>query len=222
MHKARSPKVTATFLAVLSAVSVFGAASCNNGASVVDKPIIGTGGDYAKVLQEAERYSKDTLIKRAKGEPLNDQDREMLTLAAPQFQALVDFDPGQFAPRLALGQIYLELGDAERANDHLLYCLGNLPKEKSAEMKLVEAQCRYELANARFKVGNYEAAVTEIDQALAITNQDPNYYATRASVYLELKRTPEAEADVRKALKLNPEHRRAKSLAKLLGIPNSG
>lgn len=204
-----------TALAVTACMASIG---CRKDPNTAQQVIIGNGDEYQKVLRDAVNFSKEPLLRRSKGETLTEADREALTKAVPLFQSLINFDPGQFAPHLALGQIFLEFDDPAKANDHLLYCLGNLEqltKKDDPGLKLMEAECRYELSNARFKVGNYVDAVTEVDKALAISKENPNYYVARAAAYSELKRYAEAKVDLERALKLDPTHKRANSLLKL-------
>lgn len=183
---------------------------------MAEKPVIGHGGEYSQVLAEAERLSKEPLEKLTREEDLNESDKESLVKAAIQFQALVDYEPRQFAPYLALGMIYRGLGNLEKAEQMLKQCLLNIPATGGDAVKETSAEAHYQLSRVLFDAGKFEASLAEASTALESVKANPNYYYGQAAALAQLNREKEAIAALDQALKLDPEHLRANGLRKLL------
>jgi tetratricopeptide (TPR) repeat protein len=75
--------------------------------------------------------------------------------------------------------------------------------------------------DARTAKGDLVGAMDDYVRSLAIFDRSPETYFSRAMLYVMLKRKPEAEADLRKALELDPKNLKAKTeLDKLTkGVP---
>lgn len=200
----------------LAIASILIATGCGSDPNALDKPVIGHAGDYKIVLAEAERLSKEPLQKIANDEELTPQDMQSLTAASVQFQALVDFEPGLFAPHLALGMIYRSLGELETAERHLRQCLNNIPASVEDAIRATVAETHYQLSRVLFDRGKYKDAVSEATTAIKAEPHNPNYFAGRASALAQLDQRVEAKKDLRQALSLDPHHKRAKGLLKLL------
>lgn len=180
------------------------------------KPVIGHGGEYSKVLAKAEELSKVPLQKIANDEELAPSDKQALTEASVQFQALVDFEPGQFAPYLALGMIYRALGNLESAERNLRQCLNNIPASDDPSIVATKAEAHYQLSKVLFDNADYQGAGREAELALQLDQENPNYFVGRASALAQLEKKKEALKDLDSALKLDPNHKRARGLKKLL------
>lgn len=179
-------------------------------------PVIGQGGDYNKVLAEAESLSKVGLQKIANDEELTARDRKDLTAAAAQFQGLVAFEPTKFAPYLALGMIYRGLGNLEEAERMLKQCVNNIPKSTDPAIIQTAAETKSQLSKALLAQGKSEDALTEANLAVETDRQNPSYLVTRASALIELKRMEEAKADLEEALRMDPSLTRASGMLKLI------
>ena len=195
--------------------AVCAAVGCNGG-SAEDKPVIGHGGEYAQVLAEAERLSREPLEKLTREEELTEEDKQALVKSAAQFQALVDYEPSKFAPYLALGMIYRGIGNLEKAEQMLRQCILNIPPSNEEAIHMTSAEAHYQLSRVLFDSGNYEQALAEASTAVESHGDNPNYYFGKASALVQLNREKEAKEALKIALKLDPNHRLATGLQKLL------
>ncbi len=189
---------------------------CKGGDEVVDVPVLGNAGDYQLALEKAQKLSEKPLAKVAEDQELTETEKKDLIKAAAQFQALADFDPKQFAPHLAKGMIYRALGDLEMAERNLQVCLANIPATNNPAILETSAETHYQLSRVLYDAGQYENAVAEASTALEGNPQNPNYLIARASGLAKIDKVQEAKKDIEAALKLDPEHKRANGLKKLL------
>lgn len=65
---------------------------------------------------------------------------------------------------------------------------------------------RVTTAMARAEAGDRLGAIAELGRALDATPDDPGVLAARASLYMTLQRLDEAEADVRRAIRIDAAH----------------
>ncbi|MBC8065139.1 MAG: hypothetical protein H7Y17_09940 [Chlorobia bacterium] len=179
-------------------------------------PIIGSDGDYKQVLADAERLSSSGLQKIANDEEISAKDRADLTAASAQFQGLIAFEPGKFAPYLALGMIYRGLGNLEDSERMLKQCLNNLPKSTDPAIVQTAAEAKSQLSKVLLAQGKSEDALTEANLAVETDRQNPSYLVTRASALIQLKRMEEAKADLKEALKMDPTLTRASGMLRLI------
>ena len=179
-------------------------------------PVIGNGEEYKQVLAEAERVSKEAFMKLNSDEPLTPEDRSNLSKATSQFQSLGAFEPNLFAPYLGLGMSYRGQNEPEMAEKMFRLCLERIPLSTSPEIVQTSAEAHYQLSRALFDQKKYDFALAEAATAIETVHGDPNYLTARAAAYMQLKRLDEARKDLNEALKLDPNHRRASALKKLL------
>ena len=172
--------------------------------------------EYRSTLARAEELSRDGLQKINLDEELTEMDRANLSEAATEFEALVAFKPDQFAPHLALGMVYRGLGNPGAAERNLKECLRKLPKEESLPVKATKNEAHYQLSRILTDKGDYREALAEVEIAALSDPQNPNYEVGRASALAQLGRKSEAISALDRALKLDPQHRRARGLRKLL------
>jgi len=63
----------------------------------------------------------------------------------------------------------------------------------------------YYRSQAKFRLGDLEGALNDIETAIALDNQNALYYAEEASVYLRMQDPVKAQASIEKSLALEPE-----------------
>ena len=187
--------------------------------SPTEVPVIGHGGEYTQALAKAEELSKVGLEKINRDEELTAEDKQNLVAAASQFQGLVRYQPNLFAPYLALGMIERGLGNLEAAERDIKQCLLNIPASNEQAIQETAAEAHYQLSRVYFDQGKYDISLAEASTASETVDNNPNYLVGQASALAQLNRIPEAKKLLAKALKLDPEHRRAKGLNKLLNRP---
>jgi tetratricopeptide (TPR) repeat protein len=194
------------------ALAVLGCAS----GSSTGVPVIAHQGDYDTALRKAEELSRDGLQKINLDEELTVDDKTNLTSAAAQFEGLVAFEPKLFAPHLALGMIYRGLGNLDSAEKNLRQCLTNLPEDKTEPVRATANEAHYQLSRVLFDKGDFNGALDEANKAVKGDRLNPNYFVGQASALAQLNRKADAIRSLNAALKLDPEHRRARGLMNLL------
>ena len=89
-------------------------------------------------------------------------------------------------------------------------CGGGKKKTETPE----DAQQNYEnqkaLAIASFRRGNFKQALTEIEEAQKMNDQDAEVYLIKGAIYFKLKDYPLAEDGYKKALGINPSYTSAR------------
>lgn len=183
-----------------------------------DVPVIGHEGEYKIALSKAEELSKGPLAKLVNDDELSEADKQSLIGASAQFQGIINFRPHAFAPHLANGMIYRALGNLERAEQHLKQCIVNIPATNEEVIRDTSAEAHYQLSRVYFDQEKYENALAEASAAVETSANNPNYLTARASAFAKLDQLPEAKKDLNAALALDPEHKRAKGLKKLLKL----
>jgi tetratricopeptide (TPR) repeat protein len=73
----------------------------------------------------------------------------------------------------------------------------------------------YYREQAKFRTGDLEGALKDIDMALMLDNKNALYYAEQASVYLRMGNMVKAQASIEKAIQLEPEFA---SAYRILGV----
>ncbi len=183
-----------------------------------DVPVIGHGGEYNIALSKAEELSKGPLAKLANDEELTEADKQSLIGASAQFQGIIDYRPTAFAPHLANGMIYRALGNLEKAEQHLKQCIVNIPATEDTVILDTSAEAHYQLSRVYFDQEKYEDALAEASSAVQTTPENPSYLTARASALAQLDQLSEAKKDLNAALALDPKHKRANGLKKLLRL----
>lgn len=183
-----------------------------------DVPVIGHSGDYNIALSRAEELSKGPLAKLANDDELTEADKQALIGASAQFQGIINYRPTAFAPHLANGMIYRALGNLEKAEQHLKQCIVNIPATEDEVIRDTSAEAHYQLSRVYFDQEKYELALAEASSAIETTPNNPNYLTARASAFAQLEQLPEAKKDLEQALILDPDHKRASGLKKLLKL----
>ena len=102
-----------------------------------------------------------------------------------------------FLPYRNLADIYVQLGDYDRARE--IYDKLISVDDKNAQNYAVRAQ--FFMTN----VDNYLSSISDLSKAIELEIDNPNFYFTRAQSYFKIKDFKNAIYDFEKALELNPE-----------------
>lgn len=157
----------------------------------------GAAGDFAgaeKQLKMAVGYERQTgfadlglfwvRVRQGKGE-----------LAVKELAVAVAKSPGDLHARGVLGQALNELGHHDAAKKVWEEYLRRSPGHPFALIQLGYTQAR---------LGDIDAAIASVNQAISAVPDDAALYVERASREIDGKRYPAAEASLRKALQLDP------------------
>lgn len=177
--------------------------------------------EYASTLAKARELSKKPLEAFNWGDELTETDRQNLREASKLFQALVRFDPLQFAPHLALGKIEYALGNLPEAKKSLEQGMILMPERGSRETIIVAGAARDDLANVALLQGDLDEAEANALDALTLIQGEPSFLATYASVLLQKGRVKEAREQVDRALERQPQNKRALRIKRLLDASNA-
>lgn len=185
-------------------------------------PVIRTSDEANQYLSKAEKLSVAPLEKLAQGLPITDPERNDLREAANYLHGVIGFERTNFPPYLAEARIRLALGDYEDAFSLVQQCIQLAPPPSpppSVTVVQIIAEAHYVSSQCLFFNGRFEEAREAAKLAVALAPNSPDYLIAGASAELELKHEGRAKGLVQEALALDPKHKRALGLAKLLKLP---
>jgi tetratricopeptide (TPR) repeat protein len=191
------------------------AGSCGRPKS--EPPVITSGSEYLDVLAKAQELSQSALVKFDRGGVLSEAETSSLKESARMLEGLMGFKPDNFGSLLLAGKVYVALGEYEKAAVHLRQC-GKLinPLKADPDLRAMLADAHDLAALSLERMGVYEEAKVEAEQALALFQNSPDYLARLASIEIQLRQLPDAKFHLGKALLIDPEHGRSRELMKLL------
>lgn len=195
----------------------FGIVGCRDSGGV---PLIRTDVEYRLVAEEAKKLSEDRITRFDAGEELAPDDIAGLKHAADLFEGMLGFSPTLYAPYFGAGKIYFVLGNYDRAMLRLDQCFRQAPLNDPYG-KATAAEAAYLISQIAEKREDYKTAANAAGQAVNLVPISANYYAQLASVQIQLKDEKNAIVNVGKALKYDPNHKRALMLAKFLTLKPS-
>ena len=109
----------------------------------------------------------------------------------------IELNPLNSLPYRNLGDIYVQLGDYDRARE--IYDKLISVDDKNAQNYAVRAQF------FMTDVDNYLSSISDLSKAIELEIDNPNFYFTRAQSYFKIKDFKNAIYDFEKVLELNPE-----------------
>lgn len=189
--------------------------------------MITSNAQFEDTSDAALALCREPLAKFDRDELLTEEDKANLEKALKSYELMGLYKPAALEPAFQAGRIHFALGRPEDAELILNQAVLNGDSimqnpDNRANTTVLEAT-RLTLAEARYvrslvfqQLGEFEKARFDANYAVNEVPNSPNYLVARASTNLELKNVPDAIRDVRSALKLEPEHRRAIQLAKLI------
>gem|GEM_PF-3009411 len=197
-------------------------------------PLVNNVNTYQSELARANDLAADAIRKADQGEELTDEDRRKLSRAAPIFDNLNRFWPFKVGPFLYAAKVYYNIGEFDLARDRAQQAVNNertdeqdRPEtergsaEHKAQLRPVLAEAYYVMALADAAKFDWAKSLESAEIAAAMTPNVPNYIVARAAAKLQTGNAAGARQDLRTALGLQPEHKRAKQLLKLLDADKS-
>ena len=106
---------------------------------------------------------------------------------------------------ISIARSYLALDEYESGRAYLIRCL-----ETSKDFKVITA-ARLLLGEILFKTGDFEAAEAEYLQVIEETGGDAEAYFQLGELYASMGNTTRARSEWRRAIRLDPAHRLARS-----------
>lgn len=179
-------------------------------------PVITDETQYQATLDKARQLSMPYIRAFSTGDNLDSKATADLTEARKQFDALIAYQPTNFAPHVGSGKISYILGDLDRAKASLTQALALFPDKQSVDVRVTFAGVNDDLANVMFLTGDVESARKLSAQALDIQPDNPNFLATKASLLMNDKKIPEARKAVVDGLNIDPDNLRLQRLKRLI------
>lgn len=201
-------RTNSIFLPLLLAVAV----GCGRPSS--DVPVIASSNEYGDILKEAESISKPLFEKYDQGEALDEQEKADLGKAAKLFEGLSGYNDKIYTLYFAMGKCYQILGDDKLALNRFEQAIRIMLNVKDETARSTMAETRYLASISLERERAIDIAMREIDEALKIFPDNPNYLTQRAALHIQKNEFKEAQAILERALKLDATHRRAQMLSK--------
>lgn len=196
---------------------------CNKGdeARAIEVPTIRTPAEADDYLVKAEKLSSEALVKSARDEPLTSAEEDNVKESLAYFEGIIAYDPSRYQPYFGAGKLAYALGQYDRAHQfmHQAITLAPPPSENPPiELVAMIAEAHYVASRSLFFLHRYEEAAVAAGLAKTLVKGSADYVVAEAAARLELKEEDKASILVLYALSLDPEHARAKQLAKLLNL----
>lgn len=207
----------------LALVAVIALAGCSKGdqARAIEVPTIRTPAEADNYLLRAEQISKEALEKSGRDEPLTSAEQDNVKEALAYFEGMIAYDPARYQPYFGAGKLAYALGEYERAFKYMYQAITLAPapsKTPPVELVAMIAEAHYVSARSLFFLHRYEEAAAAAKLASTLVKTSPDYLVAEAAPLLELKQDAAAKDLVVRALAIDPNHRIAKQLAKLLKL----
>ncbi|MBV6456957.1 MAG: hypothetical protein HONBIEJF_00062 [Fimbriimonadaceae bacterium] len=197
----------------LAIVAVWIGAGCS---APSDRLVIRTARDYSVTLQEATELARQPLASFASNGAVSPDEERNLIQAQVRYEALTEYQPTLFTLHFALGAVRHALGNTAEAEQAFRQALTLMPTTPTPDATKLIADTHHGLAAVLIDRGAYSEARAEAKIALEYTPDDANYLATLAAAEIQLKDLTNARLHLKRALALEPNHRKAKVLEKLL------
>jgi len=177
---------------------------------------IRTPREYSDALRQATELSREPLAHFSAIGSVNADDEGKLIKAQELYEALAEYQPTLFTLHFALGAIRHALGNYADAEQSFRQALTLMPATPTPDAAKIIADTHFGLATVLIDRANYSESRSEAKLALEYQPENANYLTTLAAAEIQLKETASARAHLKKALSIEPGHRRAQDLLSLL------
>lgn len=172
-----------------------------------------------EVLQKIQTLTEPSFEKMRNRVALDESDTKKLEEALPLAKELTAFDPLDIGFMSILGKIQIGLDKDQEGKSTLENALLLSPKAGDDQDPIIRAGIHSDIADIFFKSEKFDLALESTDKATALLPQDPYFLTQKASILIELERYSEAKTACQSALKIDPGHKPAQDLLKLLDMP---
>lgn len=186
-----------------------------------DTPIV-SDAEYLEATAKMEELSRDRLRDLDAGKTLTPDDLAKLREASDLLDRMNRYVPTKSGLHFLSGKIHFALGEDQIATERFRQCVLVAPQEvalspaAAQEIRLTAAEANYQLSLLLLVQRDIKGAYEAANEAVKTVPNSPNYLTARASALNELRRTAEAKRDLEAALKLDPNHARAKTLLRFI------
>lgn len=177
---------------------------------------------YDSADAKAQELSLEPLRLYDSGQPLKEADKAKLRDAVALYDRMNLFNPTTAPLYFLSGKIHHILGEDEIAEERFRQCILNANTDAAARpmqsegIRLNAAEASYQLSLLLMQKGKIEEAYTAANDAIANAPESSNYLTARASAENELRRTKDAINDLKRAIQIDPNNERAKTLLKFI------
>ncbi|MBI5756478.1 MAG: tetratricopeptide repeat protein [Nitrospirae bacterium] len=126
----------------------------------------------------------------------------------------VENNPKSIQAHLQLGLLLEQVGQLEEARVELNHVL-SLGKETTEggtatkHLQTIESDLHFREVNVQIKKGEFEAALSEIKEVIALFPEDASAYMSQGIIYDRMNKTEDAIASIKKAIELRPDYANA-------------
>jgi len=209
-------------------------AGCRGGSGAIDAvPVIRTQAEYDNYVIEAQKLSQEPMKKFDAGEPLSEVEKKDLQQALFLFEGMAAFDPtgpNSYLPFFASGKINHTLGNYQRSLENFQQCISVAPtrgkptkltpdiSEDDRVLLMTIAEARYLASLCYFELRDFGDAAHQANLANQIVPNSANYRVAEARAELEIGNEMKAVQLIAEALYIDPNHKIAQQVAKLLNM----
>ncbi len=206
------------FIVAFAAVIVISGLYQDNGPG--GEHIINNPQEYLDVLREAGGLSVDPMSRYERSEKLSAEDVIKLRKAATLYDELERFKPKEMGPYVIGGRVHLALGEFSVAELQFKQAIDDVPVQDNTTSTVVvhslAADAHAYLAECYEEENKWKEALSEVQKAIALNANQPDYFYDRARAEIQLKQLRAAESDLKHVLTVDPLHARAASLLRFL------
>lgn len=177
---------------------------------------IRTDSEAQQVLAEAQSLSEGPWTAWLDHRALEPVERENIARAAAMWKRLADYKPRSLAFAYGAGMSWLVVDEFAKAEPLLRQAVANAPQTLNPDTRQLLADTYYALSRTQLSLKKPQEAIDSASQAIKLQPRLPDYFWARASAYAEQREMAKAEADLRNALKLDPQHAKSQALLRFL------
>jgi tetratricopeptide (TPR) repeat protein len=180
--------------------------------------------EYQVANREARELLQDRLPKLAQGNETKatKEDRTKFLDALSRYEGMIAFAPRGFASYFAAGTVRWALGDYEGAIVRMTEFLKTAPELPGPEIQVMIADAHQVIAMCCFEQKDFVQAEAAITESIKRFPDIPEYLSLRASIRIQQQNREGALEDLKRALKVDPNHSRTRQMMKMLEIESSG
>lgn len=195
-----------------------GILGCNNKRDPNAPPIIYNDAEYNQQLKKVEELSSPIVTKFYEGEPITDGDKDTMRRAKTIWQALANYNT-RYTVYFGAGQAAFISEEYSEAILFLNSAIAYSPQNPDENEQRIIAEAYDLVSRASFFIGRFDQAEVAADGALKRAPNIPSYMHSKAQALGQMGRTKEAIALLNKALEIDPNHSRCKTLLRFLSTP---
>ena len=178
-------------------------------------PQIRAGSEFEEFSRQTRELTEEPFLQFDAGVTLSDWQKLNVAKAALIFEGMANFDDSSYLTYMGLGRCRFVLGENQEAVEWLSKCIDRCKLDEQIG-KQTAAEAHFLIARCYRQMGEWLKALPEATIATEMIPMSADYWSELASAELQLGMPENAVAHVKKALSLDPTHRYANQLDRLI------